>query len=328
VLTTFNKTLRDLVEGRNQVLLDVRLIQLAHTSDRNTGVQPPQSFSAVNVYAEEQSILTANQALVQQIISSGLAAPGDTLAILGILLASGQISNSLFSNGIALFGGGITQSALSPGKMTANISLNTSDSRELEELQLRLGDGEDGKLTVGERYPIQTSSFSSLSAGTSSIAGLTGAGNSSALSSLLAAANSVPNVPQVEYQDLGLKLKATPRVMRNDEVALTIDLKIDALSGATVNDNPILANRSYEGVVIVKKGEAVVVAGELDKSESRAISGTPGISEIPGLNNLTDKDMQKNYSTLLIIMTPHVIRGTQAAGHTPMMRIDKNSLEH
>jgi type II secretory pathway component GspD/PulD (secretin) len=328
VLTTFNKTLRDLVEGRNQVLLDVRLIQLAHTSDRNTGVQPPQSFSAVNVYAEEQSILTANQALVQQIISSGLAAPGDTLAILGILLASGQISNSLFSNGIALFGGGITQSALSPGKMTANISLNSSDSRELEELQLRLGDGEDGKLTVGERYPIQTSSFSSLSAGTSSIAGLTGAGNSSALSSLLAAANSVPNVPQVEYQDLGLKLKATPRVMRNDEVALTIDLKIDALSGATVNDNPILANRSYEGVVIVKKGEAVVVAGELDKSESRAISGTPGISEIPGLNNLTDKDMQKNYSTLLIIMTPHVIRGTQADGHTPMMRIDKNSLEH
>jgi hypothetical protein len=27
-------------------------------------------------------------------------------------------------------------------------------------------------------------------------------------------------------------------------------------------------------------------------------------------------------------MTPHVIRGTQAAGHTPMMRIDKNALEH
>ena len=75
----------------------MRLIQIAHTSERNTGVQPPQSFSAFNVYAEEQSILNANQSLVQQIISSGLAAPGDTLAILGILLASGQVSSSLFS---------------------------------------------------------------------------------------------------------------------------------------------------------------------------------------------------------------------------------------
>ncbi len=233
---------------------------------------------------------------MQQIISSGLAAPGDTLAILGILLASGQISSSLFSNGIALFGGGLTQSALSPGSLTANINLNSSDSRELEQIQLRLGDGEDGTLKIGERYPIQTSSFSSLSASLPNIPGLTGAGSSSSLSSLLASyASSVPNVPQVEYQDLGLTLKATPKVMRNDDVALTIDLKIDALSGTSINGNPILNNRAYSGVVTLREGEAVVVVSELDKSESRAISGTPGLSEIPGLNNLTSKDTQKNY---------------------------------
>src|SRR5208282_4623527 len=116
-----------------------------------------QSVSAFNVYAEEQSILNANQSLVQQIVSSGLAAPGDTLAILGILLASGQVSSSLFSNGIALFGGGLTASALAPGKMTANISLNSSETRELEHMQLRLGDDEDGMVRSGTRYPIQTS---------------------------------------------------------------------------------------------------------------------------------------------------------------------------
>ena len=55
------------------------------------------------------------------------------------------------------------------------------------------------------------------------------------------------------------------------------------------------------------------------------MSGTPGISEIPGLNNLTGKDTQKNYSTLLIVITPHVIRGTQAAGHSPMMRIERDT---
>ena len=91
--------MRELLDGRSQVLIDVRLIQIAHISQRNTGVQPPQTVSAINVYAEEQSILNANQSLVQQIISSGLAAPGDTLAILGILLASGQVSVPCYPTG-------------------------------------------------------------------------------------------------------------------------------------------------------------------------------------------------------------------------------------
>ncbi len=37
-LDAFNATMRSLLEGRSQVLLDVRMIQVAHTSDRNTGV--------------------------------------------------------------------------------------------------------------------------------------------------------------------------------------------------------------------------------------------------------------------------------------------------
>jgi len=287
-------------------------------------VQPPQNVSAFNVYAQEQSILNANQSLVQQIVSSGLAAPGDTLTILGILLASGQISNSLFSNGLALFGGGLTASALAPGATTLNLSLNSSDSRELDEMQLRLGDGEAATIKSGTKYPIQTSSFSSLGSSTASIAGLTGAGTSSSLSSLLASyGGSVPNVPQVEYQDLGLTLKATPKVLRNDDVALTIDLKIDALAGTTINGNPVLNNRAWSGVVTLKKGEAVEVVSEMDKSEMRAVSGMPGISEIPGLNNLTGNDTQKSSSTLLIIITPHVIRGTQAAGHSPMLHVER-----
>jgi Flp pilus assembly secretin CpaC len=304
----------------------VRLIQLGHNNARNTGVQLPQTMSAFNVYAEEQSLLNANQSLVQQIISSGLASPNDPLAILGILIASGQVSSSLFSSGFALFGGGLTQSAFAPGATKANLSLNSSDSRELDQMQLRMGDGEDATMRSGTRYPIQTSSFSSISASVPSIPGLTGAGTSGSLSSLLASyANSVPNIPQVEYQDLGLTLKATPKVLRNGDVALKIDMKIDALAGSSINGNPILNNRTYSGVVTLKQGEAVEVVSELDKTESRAISGVPGISEVPGMNDLTGKDAQKDYSTLLIIISPHVIRGTQAAGRTPMMRIEKNT---
>lgn len=332
-LNAFNSTIRELIDGHSQVLLDVTLFQLAHTNSRTTGVQPPQSISAFNVYAEEQSLLNANQSLVQQIISSGLAAPGDTLAILGILIASGQVTSSLFSNGFALFGGGITQSAFSPGSLAANFALNSSDSRELDHMLLRLSDaaatGTDSAAATiksGTRYPIQTSSFSSLSPNLPNIPGLTGAGSSSSLSSLLGSLGSgVPNVPQVQYQDLGLTLKATPKVMRNGDVALTIDMKIEALSGSSINGNPILNNRAYSGVVTLKPGSGIVVVSELDKQESLAISGVPGLSEIPGLNNITSKDNEVDTSTLLIVMTPHVIRGPQAFGHSPMMRVERTT---
>jgi len=320
-LDAFNATMHELLDGSSQVVLDVRFMQIAHTSTRNTGVQPPQSISAFNVYAEEQSILNANQSLVQEIISSGLAAPGDTLAILGILLASGDVSSSLFSNGIALFGGGLTQSALAPGSLTANFNLNSTDTREIDDIQLRLGDGQDGTLKLGTRYPIVTSQYSNLGSNVPSIAGLTGAGTSSNLSSLLSELSSVQPIPQVQYQDIGLTLKVNPKVLRNGNVALSIGLKLDGLTGSSVNGLPVLDNQSYEGVVMLRQGAAAVVAGELDESESRAISGTPGLSEIPGMSNLTGNNLQKNYSTLLIVMTPHVVRGTQNAGHSPMYRV-------
>jgi type II secretory pathway component GspD/PulD (secretin) len=63
----------------------------------------------------------------------------------------------------------------------------------------------------------------------------------------------------------------------------------------------------------------------VDKSQSLAISGTPGLSEIPGMNDLTSKDLEKNYATIVIVMTPHVVRGAQAAGHTPMMQVEKST---
>jgi tetratricopeptide (TPR) repeat protein len=325
VLNAFNATYRDLREGRSEVLIDVRILQIAHNNARNTGFTPPQTVTAFNVYSQEQAILNQNQALVQQIISSGLAAPGDTLAILGILLASGQVSSSIFSNGIALFGGGITLSGLSPGPAQFNLNLNSSDSRELDEFQLRLEDGEEGTLKSGTRYPIQTSSYSSLSANSLNIPGLNSAGTSGGLSGLLSSLQGAStSIPMVQYQDLGLVLKATPRVLRSGNVALNVDMKISSLAGSSVNGVPVLANRAYSGVTTLRADEGIVIASEMDSNETRAVSGWPGLSEIPGLNDVTDKSAQRNESTLLIIMTPRLARRAHGFGHSPMMPVERS----
>jgi type II secretory pathway component GspD/PulD (secretin) len=326
-LHAFNATFDSLMDGRNQVLLDVKLIQLAHINGRNTGVTLPQQVTAFNIYAEEQSILNANAALVQQIISSGLAAPGDTLAILAILLASGAVSSPIFQNGIVVFGGGLTATGLTVSPLTINLNVNSSDSRELDQFQMHLGDGEEGTLKSGTRYPITTSSYSNLGGIGQNIPGLNIPGNSGNLGGILASLTGAGSgtIPMIEYQDLGLTLKATPSVMRSGEVALKIDMKIAALAGTSINDVPVLANRAWSGVVTVGQNQAVAVASEIDQQESRAVSGTPGLSEVPGLNNaIGNTDAQKNYATLVILLTPHVVRSPRHSDHTPMMHMDPN----
>jgi general secretion pathway protein D len=324
-LNAFNATYDDLQEGRSQVLLDVRLIQLAHINGLTTGIQPMQTATAFNVYSEVNSILQQNQALVQQIIASGLASPGDTLAILAILIASGAVSSSLFgSGGVIVFGGGLTQTAITPGTLaTVNLSLNSSESRALDSVSIRLEDGEEGTLKSGSRYPIMTSTFSNLGIADSGLAGVNLPGTSGSLNSLLAGfTGGASNIPQFQYEDLGLTLKARPRVLRSGDVAMSVDLKITALAGGAINNVPILANRAYTGAVTVPANQGVVLTAELDKTQSHAISGYPGLSEVPGLNNITEKDIQTNYATLVVIITPHVLRSPHTAGHTPMYHVE------
>ena len=50
--------------------------------------------------------------------------------------------------------------------------------------------------------------------------------------------------PAAEYLDLGLKVKATPRVHDDDEVSLDLEFDISSLSGTSINGIPILTNRT------------------------------------------------------------------------------------
>ena len=50
--------------------------------------------------------------------------------------------------------------------------------------------------------------------------------------------------------------------MRNSGVALNIDMKITALSGTSIDGNPVLNNRAYSGVITLKQGEGVVLISE------------------------------------------------------------------
>lgn len=323
-LTVLNRTIDALLDGRSEVLLDVKIYELNRTRTLNVGVQPPQQFTAFNLNTELQSVLNGNQDLINQIVSSGLASANDIAAIAAILLASGQISNSILSQPFAIFGGGLTATGLTLGTMTGNLALNTSDSRAIDQLQLRVEDQEPGNILAGLRYPIVQSSYSNLTTAGVNIPGLNSAGLSSQLTALGLNTSSLnqQTIPQVQYQDLGLSMKATPHIHRDQSVALKLDLKVQALGGAALNQIPIITNRQFTADLDLKNGESALVSSDLSTSEALAISGLPGLSEIPGLRSATsDRNVQRTSDELVILITPHVVRLSHATGVSPVMLV-------
>ena len=53
-----------------------------------------------------------------------------------------------------------------------------------------------------------------------------------------------------------------------------------------------------------------MVVSSLSKQETRAVIGIPGLSELPGLRSTTDDSKNLNTSTLLVLVTPHIVRRT------------------
>ena len=230
----------------------------------------PSQMTVFNVDSEINRLVQGNQAAINQIIASGLAAPGDYGAILAILIATGQVTSSILTQGFATFGGGLTQFGLVPGTVTANASLNTSDTQVLDDIHLRVQDQETATFRVGTRYPIVTSTVSS-GGNALSTSGINTAGLSSTLVGLGFNASSLSQqvtIPQIQYQDLGLTLKATPWVQHGAEVSLKMDLEFTALGGTTLNGNPILNNRKYTGTITLKDGgSAMVVSSAVEAGD-------------------------------------------------------------
>lgn len=317
-LTALNRTLADLLDGQSQIDLEIRLIEIDKSFTRNIGVEPPQQFTAFNVDSEVNSVINGNSSLVQEIVSSGLAPAGDLAAIAAVLIASGEVSSSILNQAFATFGGGLTSTGLTLPGVTANFALNTSDTHMLEDVHLRLEDQAKGNVKIGEKYPIQTSSYSGLTGNSVNIAGVSTAGLSSELAALgLSGSTSTQQaIPQVQYQDIGLELNVTPRVLRSNDVSLDFDMKLQALAGSSLNGIPELTNRQFTMTTTAKEGQSAVFFSDLTKQEATAVSGVPGVSDLPGFGQTSDQNRNTTTGTLLVIITPRVLRRehTEIAG--------------
>jgi general secretion pathway protein D len=309
-LTYINLTLADLIDGGSEVMIDLQLYSVDKTNQRNIGGQVPQQVGIYSVASAAQSIVSSNQSLVNQAIAQGLIPAGSSnITIALALIASGLVQSTLLSNTVGFFGGGLTQTGVTTNQFTAfSLSLTSSDTRALNDIQIRVGDRQSATFRIGERYPITTATYSSgvSSSSVPSNATINGVSVSSLLNS---AAGTTATIPQIQYEDLGLTLKATPTVQKSGAIKMHIDLKIEALNGGTINNIPILNSQQFASDVTLDDGDTALMVSSLSRSESASIDGYPVLSQLPGFQTLTsDRLTNTSTSELLLLLTPHITR--------------------
>jgi general secretion pathway protein D len=304
-LDLLNQVYAELLDGRSEIQLEVRLYEIDKTKATNVGVILPASATMFNVPSEINSILQNNSSLVSQLLQEYPSLAGNDEAIIAALIASGALTGTVFNSPFALFGGGLTEMGLDLSGVSVNMLLNSSDARSFDQQVVRVLDQEDATIRSGERYPIMTSSFSSLASSSSS-------------------SSSNVTIPQIQYQDLGLTLKVTPHVESSNEVSLSLDMKISSLAGASLNNIPVLANRQYSGVVSMRLGDTAILVSDLSKQESLDITGVPGLSDLPGFSETTNRQDTKDIMELAIEITPHLVRMGHQETTGPMLLLPRD----
>ncbi len=115
--------------------------------------------------------------------------------------------------------------------------------------------------------------------------------------------------PGVQYIDVGLKIKVTPRIHPDGDVTLQLNFENSSLAGTSYNSIPVVNNESVDQTVRVKQDHAAILAGMLQTQTTNALNGLPGVGELPGIQWLSSDQNAQNQSTeLLILVTPRMVR--------------------
>jgi general secretion pathway protein D len=297
MLDAATQFMRSLDETRPQVMLDVNVFEISHTLTRNLGLHIPNQFKLFNIPAGALLALggTNIQDLINQLISGGGINQTTSQGVSALLAQLQSQQNSIFSQPIATFGGGLTLMGLSLDTASFQASINESTVKSLEHSYLRTAQGDQATLHIGSRYPILNASFAPVF-------------NTAAISKVIQNNSFQSAFPSFNYEDIGLTMKAKPSVSGNLDVSLDLEMQFRALGGTSINGVPVITNREYKGSIGLKNGEPAVIAGSVSSSEQRSLNGVPGLGNIPGLKNIVaTNNKQETDDELLIVITPHVL---------------------
>jgi len=269
-LMLVQKMLDDIDKEKPEVVVQVEVLQVSKDRLRELGIQPG-SQATVAVTGSTTS-------------SSSSGSSGSTPA-------TNPITFDTFRH-------------LNPGSfsvtlpsLTLNLVESDSDTKIIQNPEIRSVDGQTAKLKIGQRIPIATGSFQ---AGVG-VGGTAGTGF----------VNPLVNT-QFTYLDVGVNVDVTPRVHPNHEV--TLKLRIEISSELTTTNiggisQPVIGSKTIEHDIRLKEGETNILGGLIERTDTKTISGWPGLARIPILGRFfSDNKVEHQEDETLIVLTPHIVR--------------------
>jgi general secretion pathway protein D len=265
------KIVEDFDKAKPEVIVEVAIMQVRRDKLRNLGFQPPQSA----VIQLKPATSTAGS-------TGNTGNTGNT----GSTSTTGTLSLNEFKNLNA------NNFQVTIPAATLDFLFSDSNSKLLQNPQIRASDGLKASLKIGDRIPVATGSFQP---------GIGGVG-----------INPLVNT-QFQYLDVGVNIDITPRVHGNREVSLKLAMDISSQTGQTNIggiQQPIISQRKVEHDIRLREGEVSLLAGIFENTDTHSISGWPGLAQIPILKYFFGKDsVERVENELVFVLIPHVVRG-------------------
>src|ERR1700758_1346194 len=221
------KLVEDLDKARPEVIVDIAIMQVSKDRSRTLGLNPPTS-------ATVQLQNNLNTTTTTGTTTSGSGA---------------TVTQSTGTNGINLNTlGNLNATNFQVTIPAANLSfvMGASDTKLIQNPQIRALDGQKASLKIGDRVPVATGSFQP---------GIGGVG-----------INPLVNT-QFQYIDVGVNIDVQPTVHAAGEGTLKLTMEVSSVS-SHVNiggiDQPVIGQRRVEHTIRLKEGEVSLMGGMLE----------------------------------------------------------------
>jgi general secretion pathway protein D len=269
------KLIDDLDKSRPEVVVDVVIMQVQRNKLQNLGITPPSSVSVALV----DNTVTSNS-----VSGSNVGTGSGT-----ITSTTGSATGTINLNTLAHLNATNFQVTVPPA--TATFLYSDSNTRILQQPQIRALDGQKASLKIGQRVPVATGSFQPGIGGVS--------------------INPLVNT-QFNYIDVGVNIDITPRVHGTDQVTLKLSMDISAVdSYQNIGgiQQPVIGQRKIEQEITMREGEANIMGGILEETESKSLSGIPGLAQIPFFHYFfAQTNTQRQDNELVFMLVPHIVR--------------------
>ena len=118
-------------------------------------------------------------------------------------------------------------------------------------------------------------------------------------------------VAQVEQQETGIILRATPHVTNGSQVLMELEVERSAAELAESDAGFIFRTQRAQNRVLVRDGETVVIGGLTQNERNEVRTGIPLLMDIPFVGRIFQtRRYQEVQRDLIILVTPHIIRSS------------------